>query len=148
MLDIVCISSHCGLEQNDEVHELVKGAASISIDKQCPVPNTYEDFKATICKPSRSIKIAIPKLPNTLADLITPRRAEFILNQLYTEVSPIFYPLAKLLKITSGRCGNCSALLSLPWSGPFTTDVLHTSENRGKKELHQTHWKCWSIKLV
>lgn len=106
-IDVVWISSHCQLEPSEEVDELPKQAENLPPRLQVLVPNTYKDVKAVISKKPKKIPIRVPKLPPALLRVITQRAAQVVLNQLYTETTPKFYPLSKALNLSSGKCRYC-----------------------------------------
>ena len=49
----------------------------------------------------------LPTFPEELSQIISRRRAQVLLNQLYTETSPMFYPLSKVLGNSTGLCEHC-----------------------------------------
>ena len=113
-LDIVWVSSHCGLEGNEEADKLAKSALRRTLQDQLAVPVEFSDAKAFIRARKKKTVEDVEKLPQETLKHWTLRKARVILNQLYTGFCAPFQPMRRVLGLGQDKCRRCNTEETVP----------------------------------
>ena len=109
-LDIVWISSHCGINGNEEADALAREGLNLPLSDQTAVPVDFADARAAIRSQTEMKRVEVPpELPENMKERWTSRKASVLLNQLYTGCCAIFQPLRQILQLGSGQCRHCTS---------------------------------------
>ena len=74
--DIVWISSHCGIDENEEVDALAREALNLPFKDQLQVPIDFRDTKVMIRKKQKPISNDLGELPEAVQETWTSRKAK------------------------------------------------------------------------
>ena len=107
-LDVVWISSHCGLQGNEEADKLAKMALQSPLADQLMVPVEFNDAKAAIRGPRKKHAEDIEELPENMQGKWSRRKARVVLNQLYTGICTMFQPMRGLIKLDTEKYRYCN----------------------------------------
>ena len=139
-LDIVWISSHCGLQGNEEADDLAKLPLQLPLRDQLAVPVEFHDAKVTIRGARRKNAEEIEDLPTTMRGAWSRRMAKVVRNQLYTGCSAMFQPLRGILRLGRGKCRHCS-------NEDTVAHIFTCAARAGSGRVHFTERVDWRTRM-